>query len=144
MRMIFPPRRPDIGRSMPSSSDPPSPGGARPAGPTRSRDQCGSSRGCRSPRAAEVGRLTGMALILAGGAVLTMDATGRLVPEADLRIEGTDIAAIDPAGSPRRPGDEVIDCRHTLITPGLVNTHTHAYAALLRGLAEDKPRGFWS
>ena len=85
-----------------------------------------------------------MALVLAGGAVLTMDAASRLIPEADLRIEGTDIAAIEPAGSPRRRDDEVIDCRRTLISPGLVNTHTHAYAALLRGLAEDKPRSFWS
>lgn len=85
-----------------------------------------------------------MALILAGAAVLPMDAAGRLIPAADLHIEGTDIAAIEPAGAARRPEDEVIDCRRTLITPGLVNTHTHAYAALLRGLAEDKPRSFWS
>lgn len=85
-----------------------------------------------------------MALVLAGGAILTMDAAHRLIPAADIRIEGTDIAAIVEPGAGRQPDDEIVDCRDTLVIPGLVNTHTHCSTAMLRGLAEDLPRSYWS
>jgi 5-methylthioadenosine/S-adenosylhomocysteine deaminase len=84
------------------------------------------------------------ALVLSGGAVLTVNATNELVAAADLRIEGADIAAIGPMGTLAKPGDAVIDCRDTLITPGFVNVHTHAGTALFRGLVEDAPRDFWT
>jgi 5-methylthioadenosine/S-adenosylhomocysteine deaminase len=83
------------------------------------------------------------ALVLSGGAVLTVNAADELIAAADLRVEGSRIAALGPAGTLAAPGDTVIDCRDTLITPGLVNVHTHAGAALLRGVVEDAPRAFW-
>jgi 5-methylthioadenosine/S-adenosylhomocysteine deaminase len=70
-----------------------------------------------------------------------MDADDRLLPAADIRIEGGKIAAIGEAMA--RPGDSVIDCRDALVIPGLVNTHTHACASLFRGLTEDLPREYW-
>jgi 5-methylthioadenosine/S-adenosylhomocysteine deaminase len=85
-----------------------------------------------------------MALVLSGCAVLTMDAGNRILPRADIRIEGSDIAALSAVAESRRPDDEVMDCRDCLVIPGLVNLHTHAATGLLRGLAEDKPRSFWS
>jgi 5-methylthioadenosine/S-adenosylhomocysteine deaminase len=83
------------------------------------------------------------AVVLSGGAILTVNAANELIAAADLRVEGSRIAALGPAGTLSAPGDTVIDCRDTLITPGLVNVHTHAGAALLRGVAEDAPRAFW-
>lgn len=83
-------------------------------------------------------------IVLSGGAVLTMDAGDRLLASADIRIVGRRIAAIGDPGALARPGDQVIDCRDRLITPGLVNTHTHACASLLRGLTEDLPREHWN
>jgi 5-methylthioadenosine/S-adenosylhomocysteine deaminase len=47
-----------------------------------------------------------MALILQGGAVLTVNAANDFLPTADIRIEGTSIAAIGAAGSLARPGDQ--------------------------------------
>jgi 5-methylthioadenosine/S-adenosylhomocysteine deaminase len=85
-----------------------------------------------------------MNLVLTGGALLTVDAADRLLPAADIRIVGNAIAAIGPAGSLVAPGDTVIDCRDTMVTPGLVNVHTHAGTALFRGLVEDAPREFWA
>ncbi|MFO1087796.1 MAG: amidohydrolase family protein [Reyranellaceae bacterium] len=85
-----------------------------------------------------------MALVLTGGAVLTVDTTDRFLPAADIRIDGTTIAAIGPSGTLARPGDQVIDAGDTLITPGLVNVHTHAATAFFRGLADDRPREFWN
>jgi 5-methylthioadenosine/S-adenosylhomocysteine deaminase len=84
------------------------------------------------------------ALVLAGGAVLTVDASDTTLPAADIRIEGATIAALGPAGTLAQPGDQVIDCRDALVMPGLVNVHTHAGTALFRGLVEDAPREFWA
>ena len=84
-----------------------------------------------------------MALVLQGGAVLTVNAANEFLPAADIRIDGTTIAAIGAPGSLARPGDDVIDATDTLATPGLVNVHTHAATAFFRGLADDKPRDFW-
>jgi 5-methylthioadenosine/S-adenosylhomocysteine deaminase len=84
------------------------------------------------------------ALVLSGGAILTVNPADELIAAGDIRIEGPAIAALGPAGTLAEPGDTVIDCRDTLITPGLVNVHTHAGAALFRGLVEDAPRAFWN
>ena len=85
-----------------------------------------------------------MAIILSGGGVLTVNGANEFLPAADIRIEGDTIAAIGAAGSLTRPGDTLIDCSEALITPGLVNVHTHAATAFYRGMAEDRPREFWS
>jgi 5-methylthioadenosine/S-adenosylhomocysteine deaminase len=85
-----------------------------------------------------------MALILSGGAALTVNAANEFLPDADIRLEGPLIAAIGAAGTLARPGDQVIDARETLVTPGLINVHTHAATAFFRGLADDKPRAFWT
>jgi 5-methylthioadenosine/S-adenosylhomocysteine deaminase len=84
-----------------------------------------------------------MALLLTHAAILTMDAQHRVLHGQDIRIDEGRIAAIAPA-LPVAAGDTVIDCRHALVTPGLVNVHTHAATALFRGLAEDLPREFWA
>ena len=85
-----------------------------------------------------------MAIILNGGAVLTVNGADEFLPAADIRIEGDTISAIGAAGSLAQPGDTLIDCREALVAPGLVNVHTHAATAFYRGMAEDRPREFWS
>lgn len=85
-----------------------------------------------------------MPIVLQGASVLTVDAADTFVPSADIRIDGTTIEAVGPPGTLAKPGDQVIDCSEALVTPGLVNVHTHAATAFYRGLAEDRPRKFWS
>jgi 5-methylthioadenosine/S-adenosylhomocysteine deaminase len=85
-----------------------------------------------------------MAIVLSGGAVLTVNGTNDFLPAADIRVEGDTISAIGAAGSLAQPGDTLIDCSEVLIAPGLVNVHTHAATAFYRGMAEDRPREFWS
>jgi 5-methylthioadenosine/S-adenosylhomocysteine deaminase len=85
-----------------------------------------------------------MATILSHAAVLTVDAANRYLPAADIRVEGRTIAAIGAAGTLTAPGDTVIDCAEALVTPGLINVHTHAATAFFRGLADDRPRAFWA
>ena len=85
-----------------------------------------------------------MAIVLSGGAVLTVNGTDDFLPAADIRVENDIISAIGAAGSLAQPGDTLIDCREARIAPGLVNVHTHAATAFYRGMAEDRPREFWS
>jgi len=85
-----------------------------------------------------------MAIVLQGGAVLTVNAADEFLPAADVRVEGASIAALGAAGTLARPGDQVIDASEALVTPGLVNVHTHAATAFFRGLADDRPRAFWA
>jgi 5-methylthioadenosine/S-adenosylhomocysteine deaminase len=85
-----------------------------------------------------------MAIVLSKAAVLTVDADNRFLPAADIRIEDRTIESIGPPDSLARPGDIIIDCSEALVTPGLINVHTHAATAFFRGLADDRPREFWS
>ncbi len=39
--------------------------------------------------------------------------------------------------------DEVVDCSHKTLLPGLINCHTHAYMSLLRNYADDVPFTTW-
>src|SRR6266851_3745698 len=85
-----------------------------------------------------------MATVLSRAAVLTVDADNRYLPAADIRLNGQAIEAIGAPGTLAQPGDTVIDCSEALVTPGLINVHTHAATAFFRGLADDRPREFWS
>jgi 5-methylthioadenosine/S-adenosylhomocysteine deaminase len=85
-----------------------------------------------------------MAIVLSKAAVLTVDANNRFLPAADIRIEGRTIEAIGAPDSLARPGDIIVDCSEALVTPGLINVHTHAATAFFRSLADDRPREFWS
>jgi 5-methylthioadenosine/S-adenosylhomocysteine deaminase len=85
-----------------------------------------------------------MATVLSKAAVLTVDTANRFLPAADIRVAGHTIEAIGAPGTLAQPGDTVIDCSEALVTPGLINVHTHAATAFFRGLADDRPREFWS
>lgn len=69
------------------------------------------------------------------GHVVTLDDDARVLTDVDVLIEDGRIAAIGPALA--APQAQVVDGRHRLVMPGLVNLHTHLAMTLLRGLAED-------
>lgn len=57
-------------------------------------------------------------------------------------VNGSRISAIgrEPRGF---SADDVIDCSHKTMMPGLINCHTHAYMTLLRNYADDVPFSTW-
>ena len=59
-----------------------------------------------------------------------------------LRTEDGLIAQLGPAVAPR-PGDEVIDATGLLLSPPMVNAHTHAAMTLFRGFGDDMPLMEW-
>jgi 5-methylthioadenosine/S-adenosylhomocysteine deaminase len=59
-----------------------------------------------------------------------------------LRAEDGLIAELGPSVEPR-PGDDVIDATGLLLSPPMVNAHTHAAMTLFRGFGDDMPLMEW-
>ncbi len=74
-------------------------------------------------------------------ALITMDGRRRVIDSGYLCVEGDRIGSIgsmeecifNPEG-----GDAVIDLKSRHVIPGLVNTHTHLFQELLKGLGDDR------
>lgn len=86
-----------------------------------------------------------MTTILANGTVVTMNDRRDVLDRASLLIDGDRIAAIGTAASltAREPGAEVIDVAGAIVIPGMVNTHTHLFQTLLKGLGDDMVLKKW-
>jgi 5-methylthioadenosine/S-adenosylhomocysteine deaminase len=69
------------------------------------------------------------------GALLNGQAVG-------LRVEGEQIAELGDSVEPKA-GDEAIDADGLLLSPPMVNGHTHAAMTLLRGFGDDMPLMEW-
>ncbi len=72
--------------------------------------------------------------LIADALVLTMDDKLGTLPCGDVLIDGSRIAAVG-VDLPRDGGAEVVDGRDRIVMPGLVDTHRHMWAAMLRGCA---------
>lgn len=78
-------------------------------------------------------------LIVSGKAVVTMDASRRVINSGAVAVKGERIVAVGTrAGIDKAyKAKQRIDRPNALITPGLINTHTHAPMSLFRGIADD-------
>jgi 5-methylthioadenosine/S-adenosylhomocysteine deaminase len=74
--------------------------------------------------------------VLQMDAAFTAHARGAVAIGAGRILDVGDIEA-------KYAGREVVDCRGRVVLPGLVNAHTHAPMALLRGLADDLRLDVW-
>ena len=74
--------------------------------------------------------------IIRGGRVL--DAAAHRAEPADVLVDGATIKEIGRPGMPAPEGAVTLDARDRMLMPGLVNAHTHAHGALVRGLAGDR------
>jgi 5-methylthioadenosine/S-adenosylhomocysteine deaminase len=84
-------------------------------------------------------------LVIAAGAILTVDANFKILTESAIAInEGTILSIGTPADIDAHfEPKERIERRGSVLMPGLVNTHTHAAMSLMRGIADDKPLMEW-
>ncbi len=89
----------------------------------------------------------GADLLVAGGAVVTMDAAGTVLECGAVAIRGAEIVAIGPAAviEERFAGaaPEVIDAAGMAVIPGLADVHCHGADSLFRGLVDDLPLEPW-
>ena len=82
--------------------------------------------------------MTERGVLVRGGYVLT-SSTPEMIEDGAVRIVGELIDAVGPWADLRNryPEDDVHGDRHSIITPGFVNTHGHFSEALFTGIAED-------
>ena len=84
-------------------------------------------------------------LIVSGRYVVTMDAQRRVIENGAIAIRADRIVAagtraeVDRNWQPKRR----IDRPNAILTPGLINTHTHAAMSLFRGIADDVKLQDW-
>ena len=77
--------------------------------------------------------------------IVPVDPAGAVLEKHSIAIRGSDIVAIGPSSeiARRYDSDERIVLGEHVLIPGLVNLHTHAAMALMRGLADDRALMDW-
>lgn len=84
-------------------------------------------------------------MLLTHGWLVTMDAEMAVYSDGALAIKGDQIVAVGVSADieARYRASATIDCTDCIISPGLINAHTHAPMTLLRGLADDLRLDVW-
>ena len=84
-------------------------------------------------------------LMLVGGTVVTMNANDDLHINGAVAIHQDRIVAVGEAAELNQTytPTKTISCQNTVISPGLVNAHTHVPMTLLRGLSDDLRLDVW-
>lgn len=83
--------------------------------------------------------------IVEGKYVATMDSERRLIPDGAVAIQGHRIAGVGKRSEINEEfvSDHVLNRSDSLITPGLIDTHTHAPMSLFRAFADDQRLEDW-
>jgi cytosine/adenosine deaminase-related metal-dependent hydrolase len=83
----------------------------------------------------ELTRLQGQRrILLKGGVVLTLDRQVGDFAQADVLIEGGKIREIRPNITVSGDDVAVVDAANRILIPGFIDTHSHSYQGLLRGI----------
>lgn len=72
--------------------------------------------------------------LIRGADVITLDAGGAVLRDANVAIRGGLIAAVGAVPVEFQP-DEIIEAHHHIVMPGLYNAHTHSGTVLSRSIA---------
>jgi 5-methylthioadenosine/S-adenosylhomocysteine deaminase len=84
-------------------------------------------------------------LLIAGGTVVTMDASRAMLDDGAVAVKGDTIVAVGPRGEleAKYAAAQTIDAKGTLVLPGFINGHTHVPMTLFRGLHDDVTLNDW-
>ncbi|MCB0180770.1 MAG: amidohydrolase, partial [Anaerolineae bacterium] len=84
-------------------------------------------------------------ILLTNGWLVTMDDQMTLHPNGAVAVKDDYIEAVGPSADIEAAYDAetIINCQNCIISPGLINAHTHAPMTLLRGLADDLRLDVW-
>lgn len=86
-----------------------------------------------------------MDFLITGGTLVTMDRQRLVIENGAVAVKGNRIAAVGAAKELDGRFSEVktIDATGKVVLPGLVNTHTHLFQGLLKGLGDDRVLVDW-
>ena len=84
-------------------------------------------------------------IIIENAYIVTMNKERMIFPNFSIAIIDDKIAAIGPFLEIKANyfSDKVIDGKGKIVFPGFINTHTHLFQVLLKGLGRDKPLLDW-
>lgn len=84
-------------------------------------------------------------ILLTNGWLVTMNSKMDVFPNGAIAIKDDHIEAVGPSAEIEAAyqAETEINCQNCIISPGLVNAHTHAPMTLLRGLADDLRLDVW-
>jgi len=84
-------------------------------------------------------------LLVLGGTIVTMDQTRRVIDDGGIAVVNGRIVAVGPRAEieSRYTSRQRINAAGKVITPGLINGHTHVPMVLFRGLADDLDLQEW-
>ncbi len=84
-------------------------------------------------------------LLVLGGTIVTMDGARRVIDDGGIAIAGGRIVGIGPRAEIERSysSRQRVFATGKVITPGLINGHTHVPMVLFRGLADDLDLQEW-
>lgn len=84
-------------------------------------------------------------LLVLGGTIVTMDGTRRVINDGGIAVSGGRIVAIGPRDEIQRgyTARKKLLAFGKVVTPGLINGHTHVPMVLFRGLADDLDLQEW-
>ena len=86
-----------------------------------------------------------MSVIFADAWLITMNERREVLESASVCVEKDRIVAVSTRLDLERrfPTAEVVDCKGRIVMPGMVNTHTHLFQTLLKGLGDDMVLKKW-
>ncbi|HKV34142.1 MAG TPA: amidohydrolase [Pyrinomonadaceae bacterium] len=84
-------------------------------------------------------------LLVVGGTIVTMDQTRRIIDDGGIAVSGGRIVAIGSRAEIERgfTSRQRVSAVGRVLTPGLINGHTHIPMVLFRGLADDLDLQEW-
>jgi putative selenium metabolism protein SsnA len=83
-----------------------------------------------------------MALLIGNGTVFTLGASGRVLQDGGVLIEGDTIVGVGPTESLRASGVEFIDAKGGVVMPGLICAHHHLYSTFAAGIPSEAAANF--
>ncbi|CAA7601049.1 Amidohydrolase family [Acididesulfobacillus acetoxydans] len=87
-----------------------------------------------------------MKILIKNTTIVTVNPAREVLADAALVVEGNKIADLGPSVSLEKIHANVdveIDAKGKIVFPGLVNTHTHLFQQLLKGLSDDRQVAQW-
>jgi 5-methylthioadenosine/S-adenosylhomocysteine deaminase len=78
-------------------------------------------------------------MLIAEATLFTIDPNNQIIDPAWVRVRDGVIEEVSAIQLQPLDGEEVIDAKKRIVMPGFVNTHTHLFQTLLRGVYEERP-----
>jgi len=85
-----------------------------------------------------------MKTLLRNALIVTMNENNDVIEHGAIAVDGKQISYVGPAEwTPAGPFDRIIDAERLIAIPGMINSHCHSPANLVRGMMPTRPLEIW-